>query len=183
MKTKIIYISTLVILCAGFFYLGWYEHKTAPNVKIDSTITSNPEINTSTISNEYDQYVLSLDSICPFVSTAFTGDCLDKQINKQKQQYNLLSKEILAIAKTEIEKAKAQNVPYDLESYDILSALSAYNKTRDNYIEQLCSLKLASVTGTAIIEEARKCAMYYNLRDIQILENIKIDETKLIKIN
>ena len=170
MKRNIVYILISVILCAGFFYLGWYECRTTLNQKINNTV----------ILNEYDKYVSSLDATCPFISTVDTSDCLDEQINKQKQQYNLLSKEIIATAKTETEKAKAQNEPLDLEILEILFDLPTYDKTRDTYIEQLCSLKLASITGTAIVEESRKCLMYYNSKDIQMLENLKTDEEKII---
>ncbi len=169
MKTKILHISILVIFCVGFFYLGWYTHKTAP-------------INTATVLNEYDEYVSSVDSVCPFVSTASTGDCLDKEISKQKQNYNILSNEILATAKARSDEDSAQNLPVDLETSGILFNVPAYNKTRDTYIEQLCALKNESTTGTAIIEESRKCVIYYNSKDIQILENLKMDEAEIAKL-
>lgn len=139
------------------FFLGWYLHQPIAGENID----------------EYENYILSLDKICPFMSTAVTGECLDGEIDKQKELYDSLSKEILATAKTMSEKQKAKNEPVPLEISGILSELPEYNKIKDTYIGQLCGIKNILITGTAIVEESRKCFMYYNSKDIQILESIK----------
>jgi hypothetical protein len=122
--------------------------------------------------NEYEEYFLYVDTLCPFVSTVETSKCLDNEIDKQTQRYNFLEKEILAKAKSDSEQAKTQNTEADLSVSRILKELPEYTKIKDDYIISVCSIKNYSITGTAIVEESRKCIMYYNYKNIQMLESI-----------
>lgn len=122
--------------------------------------------------DEYKEYISYADTLCPFVTTASTGMCLDNEVNKQTQRYNFLEKEILIKANIDSEQAKAQNTEVDLATSDILKGLPEYTKIKDDYIMSTCSIKNYSITGTAIVGESLKCIMYYNYKDIQMLESV-----------
>lgn len=164
MNNKVLYIFIVVGLSVIFFLFGWYLHQPITGEDVD----------------EYEKYVASLDTVCPFVGTAMTGECLDREIDKQKQLYDSLSKELLTTAETISEKQKAKNESVPLEISGILSELPEYNKIRDTYIGQLCGIRNILITGTAIVEESKKCFMYYNSKDIQMLESIGTSVLKML---
>ncbi len=171
MKGKLlcgIYIITVVILSVGFFLLGWYTRSTVQT----PVATVKFPVNNGVASDEYTAYVSSLDVLCPFVSTAVTGDCLDQQINKQKQLYDSLSKELLHAANTRATESRTKNQPVPMTITDVLNEIPAYNKARGNRILQLCSLQNILTTGSGIVIDSKKCAMYYNEQDIQMLERL-----------
>ena len=123
--------------------------------------------------DEYEKYVSGLRAVCPFESTASTADCLDAEIAKQKQQYDSLSKKLITFAKDGIKGGKLDIdgvVPMLFDA--ILTEIPAYNKVRDNNIWQLCGIKNIMTTGSGIVIDSRKCFMYYNAKDIQMLESI-----------
>lgn len=159
MNNKIYIIIALVCIVASFF-TGWYCHGIpvgAPSITINST-------------DDYEKYIANIDSVCPFNGTTKTTECLDKEIMKQKHAYESLSNEILKTA----QEIKESNDKTPVEVTSVLSSLPKYNETREAYIENICSLRNASESGgTAIIEDSRKCALYYTSIDIEILKNIK----------
>lgn len=159
MKKQIIISTIIIFLIVVSFTAGWCLHnQTTPVPSISITST-----------DEYDKYILSLDKICPFNGTTKTSECLDKEIADQKKVYDSLSNETINIAKKISEKS--EQVP--IEAKSVLSSLVKYNESREGNIEKICSLRNAmSAGGTAVIEDSRKCAMYYNSMDIKMLEDI-----------
>jgi len=160
MKNKIYTTIIIIIGITGSFIAGWFLHNPKPASEPSIFITS---------TDDYEKYMASIDSICPFNGTTKTTECLDKEIIKQKQAYESLSEEILKIA----QEIKQNNDKTPIEVTSVLSSLPKYNETRDGYIDNICSLRNAPASGgTAIIEDSRKCALYYNSVDIQTLNNI-----------
>ena len=142
----------------------------------DSTENTSIEVNyepTVVSVDEYKEYMSYADTLCPFVTTASTGMCLDGEIKKQIQYYDLLSKEILTKTNIESEQAKMEDKLVDLVFIShVLEWLPEYTKIKDEHIGWRCAIKNILTTGTAIVEESLKCAMYYNHKDIQVLESI-----------
>lgn len=164
-KNKLIYIFIFVIFSVLLVLLGWYLHK--PDKIFTSILGS---------TDDYQNYVSGIDKICPFVGTTTTSECLDKEINQQEQFYNSLSKNLLTTAEKKYKEGKiSQNGDEVLVTSNILSEIPEYNKERNANIVRLCGLKNVLIAGTAIMEESRKCFMYYNAKDIQVLQQILFD--------
>ena len=141
-----------------------------------SDSTTVPIINSGSNLEEYEEYVSEIDDICPFVSTASTGACLDEEIDKQKQVYDSLEKELFIVAGEKRTGLKGDgNVPGGIPT--ILGSVSEYSRVKDAQIAQMCSFRNSMELGSGIVETSRKCTMYYNAIDIQILKGI-ISELK-----
>ena len=177
MKSKILYIFSVVILCGIFFLLGWSHQPDVVYKPISNPAPIITKITKNTVadSDEYKSYLEKTDTICPFETTASTGDCLDGEIIKQNKQYNSSSQELLTDVKVKIKEMQSQNKDVYLGLSDILTEVPEYNKMRDVNIQKLCQLQNVWTIGSGIVIDSRRCTIFYNEKDIQMLQRLIFD--------
>lgn len=177
MNKKIVKIIILVVisLVVGFLF-GYYLPEKNINKDTDPSLSEHenrPAFNGEVlIIDGYKEYISYVDKICPFYSTAVTSDCLDQEIKKQDKEYDLLAKELLKKANLEAKELESQGEPVYPEINNVLNTISEYSTKRSDNMQLLCSVKNVLIGGTAIAEESRKCWMYYNSKDIEMLEEL-----------
>ena len=108
---------------------------------------------------------VSLDLECPFISTAFTGECLDNVLSRKEKQANDLVKSLVESTNLKIKEGYEYSV--------LLSSLDEYNKQWISYRNEKCDLIDSYIGGTAIVEESRKCFIHETDEYIQILKDLE----------
>ena len=169
LKAKFFYISILVIFCAGFFYLGWYEHKTVPTNIIPNT----PPVSTSTDSTT-DLGVIELydsfsDKQCPFIDTPDTQDCLTNLADSTLVKAKILENQLFQPSS---KKKMDQILPISTYYYnDLHTVILSLQKTKDSYINNYCDLAgMLSYGGTGQESDVQSCRYYYAQQYLNTLE-------------
>ena len=114
-----------------------------------------------------------LDEECPFISTAYTGDCLDKVLASKEKEVDSLVKSLVESTNSKIKEGPDFEgvIPYEYSL--LLSSLDEYNKQWISYRNEKCDLINSYIGGTAIVEESRKCYIHETDEYIQILKDLE----------
>lgn len=123
--------------------------------------------------NDYNKLVANIDKQCPFVSTASTGECLDRLISKKETELINLIAELKDGA---IKKRDAIKKEYETSAYEwdnLLEELPKYDQAWKIYSESFCGIKTSQIGGSAIVEESRKCKLFQIEQYIQLLKDQK----------
>ncbi len=140
---------------------------------IEKEYQENANINTEKNNSDYDNFVIITNKKCPFISTAFTSDCLDRLISQKEKELKNLIVEIRngAIVKKEFIIKEYDSSAMEWDSF--LNYLSMHEKSWENYTSSFCGLKNSQIGGTAMSEESRKCKLFQIEQFIQLLKDQK----------
>lgn len=120
--------------------------------------------------DNYEKFLTTIDKQCPFISTAFTSECLDRLISKKETELKNLITETTKQAQVTKEEVNRLYGSYPEIDF-LLSKLPEYNKTWQDYSELFCAVVVSSEGGSGIVEASRKCKLFQIEQYIQLLED------------
>jgi hypothetical protein len=120
--------------------------------------------------DNYEKFTDSIDKQCPFISTTFTSQCLDRLILKKETELENLIDKITKQAQYTKEKVNKEFGPFPEVDF-LLEILLEYEKSWEDYSELFCSVVVANIGGTAIGGESRKCKLFQIEQYIQLLKD------------
>jgi len=180
-KNKWILIAWMVIILVIPVYfvlnflIGKYQGENCSKllIGIEKEYQNNTTINTENNNSDYENFVIITDKQCPFISTAMTGECLDRLISKKETELKNLITELRNDATTIKERVMKESGNNFTEIDSFLKYLSMHEKSWDNYSNSFCGIKNSQIGGSAIVEESRKCRLFQIEQFIQLLEDQK----------
>ena len=151
MKTKVIQIGLITVLCLGSYFLGSYgHHAIAPNTTL---------------------YGPDFASPMPF--RAFTVDYCSPAVMPLPDEFSCvvkLSNATVVEANTLADKLLAS--PLDSQD-DVLATIQKAQKSMNTFTEDVCDLEAIKYGGTGMRLEAEACRYYYTTQYLNILKSIE----------
>jgi len=166
----IIFILLIIVLLSGNIYLKKDTSDYIPENNHIDNISKDSKL--SDLNKEID-YTVKCN--IAGLSTVQQEECLEKEINKQNENYNKLYTEIMSLASKQYKKSLNDEETYftlKINTSRVLEDLPVFNKNRIENIKRICRLKEFS-SGTSIEIDLNRCYMYYTDMDINLLKFIE----------
>jgi hypothetical protein len=151
MKTKLLYISLLTILCIGLYGLGRYEHVTATPAVITE---DGPDFTAPT---PYLHLVYG-DGGCPNVDVSDDYGCIYKLSHSTLEHTDMIAAGLIADPAT---------------PKVLLARLKAAQSARDAYFDGVCGLdEMLIYGGSGMDLEHEACRYYYARQYLNVLQKL-----------
>jgi len=168
MKTRLLYSCLLIILCAGFFSLGWHLHQ--PPVTSNDLTPDGPYFTEATPYLHIVYGYVGEANTCPPTNTSDDYVCIYKLSHTALEEADALARKL-------IETSPEKNAPQHEGYYDELHTnVRAAQGARDVYFDAICGLdELFIYGGSGMGLEREACRYYYANQYLKVLQKLEMD--------